>query len=91
MMDERCLVDLINERFDDMNAKIDNLKADMLRESQSIKSKQDTHEADDKAHFEKLGTDLGGLKNLKMTVMGASSGAFAVVAIVFKVIEHYLK
>ncbi len=91
MMDERCLVDLINERFDDMNDKIDNLKSDMLRESAAIKAAQTSHEAQDATQFKNLHADLGGLKNLKMTVMGASSGAFAVVAIVFKVVEHFLK
>ena len=91
MTDDRCLVDLINQRFDDMNGKIDDLKSDMLRESQTIKTQQTSHEAQDAVQFKALHVDLGGLKNLKMTLIGASSGAFAVITIVFKVVEHFLK
>ncbi len=90
MMDERCLVDLINERFDDMKDSIASLKADMLRESQGIKDEQEAHMAADAIQFKNLHIDLGGLKNLKMTVVGATSGAFAVLTVVFKVVEHYI-
>ena len=79
---ESCLVDLINQRFDDLNARIDELKIDTVK-------RQDQHEVDDKARFEKLQNDLSGLKNLKLTIMGAASGAFVVVQAAAKIIEHY--
>lgn len=84
MIDEGCLVDLINQRFDDLNARVDELKQDMVK-------RQDQHEVDDKQRFEKIQGDMSGLKNLKMTIMGAASGAFVVVQAAAEVIKHLIK
>lgn len=91
MYDDKCLVDLINQRFDDMNAKIADLKSDMVRGAEDIKKRHDEHEVHDEERFKHTNSDLSNLRNLKLTVMGAASGAFVVVQAAAEVLKHYLK
>ena len=85
MYDDRCLVDLINKRFDDMNQSISTLKADVIRQ-------QAQHELHDVDRFEDLSERLKGFEKLKWTIMGAASAAFVVIQAASQVFEHfYLK
>lgn len=77
MYDDRPLVDLINSRFDDMNQKISELKQDLIREVQGIKTKQELHEVDDQRRFDSF-------NKIKWQV----SGAVITVAGIFKYLEH---
>lgn len=91
MFDERCLTDLINSRFDDTNARIDALKADMLRHIDDVKNQQAKHETEDTKNFASLAEDIKPLKNMKMTVAGAASAAFVVIQAAAEVLKHYLR
>ena len=90
MYDDRCLIDLINKRFDDTNAQITALKADMLREVQALKAKHDEHEEHDTERFALITTKLEAFEKIKWTVMGAASVAFAIIQAASKAVEHFL-
>ncbi len=83
MIDETLIVNLINERFDDVNARIDDLKRDVLATGQM-------HAKDDAEQFSKVESDMNDLKKFKWMLMGAVSAASSgsVVAIQ-KVLEHF--
>ena len=90
MYDDRCLVDLINKRFDDVNAQLSNLKSDMLRESQSLKEKHDKHEEQDTERFGAINTKLQPIDRMRWTIAGAASVAFVLLEAASKVIDHYI-
>ncbi len=83
MIDERLIIDLLNQRFDDMSDRIDDLKRDVL-------STADKHSKDDEVRFEKLESDVSKLNQMKWTILGMVSGLSSggVVAIQ-KVLEHF--
>lgn len=88
MYDDRCLVDLINKRFDDTLANISALKSDMLRESQNLKDKiYDVEKAYQEQHAA-LKADVEGLKNVKWMITGAASAAVVIAQVLFKVLER---
>jgi DNA-binding ferritin-like protein len=91
MISESCLVDLINERFDDMKSQISELKADMLRESKNLKDQAEVHENDDRFRFDQISQKMQAFEKIKWTVMGAASAAFVVVQAAVKTLEHFSK
>lgn len=88
--DDRCLVDLINKRFDDTLGTISSLKADMLREIQSLKEKIKEHENLDSHQHAELINDVEGLKNVKWMITGAASAAVVIAQVLFKLIERLI-
>lgn len=88
MYDDRCLVDLINKRFDDTLSTISSLKADMLRESQNLKEEIKAHEHSDQEQHAALKADVEGLKNVKWMITGAASAAVVIAQVLFKVLER---
>lgn len=87
MYDDRCLVELINQRFDDMNSKVDNLKSDIV-------IRQDRHELNDQTQHSELSRKMnvieGSQSKIRWIVAGMSSIAFVVLEASARVIEHYI-
>lgn len=87
MYDDRCLVELINQRFDDMNSKVDNLKSDIV-------IRQDRHELNDQIQHSELSRKMnvieGSQSKIRWIVAGMSSIAFVVLEASARVIEHYI-
>lgn len=88
--DDRCLVDLINKRFDDTLANISALKADMLRETENLKGRIKEVETQDQAQHAELKTDVDSLKNVKWMLTGAASAAVVIAQVLFKLIERFI-
>lgn len=93
--DDRCLVDLINKRFDDTNGNIGELKKDMLRESQALKKALDEHEeyvikkhAEIEGRLNKL-EDM--TKSVRWAVAGATAVAFAVLEAVVWAFDKFIR
>lgn len=87
MYDDRCLVDLINQRFDDVNSKIDNLKVDIV-------TRQDRHELSDQTQHSELSRKMNGVEmsqsRIRWTVAGMSSVAFVLLEAGSRILEHYI-
>lgn len=87
MYDDRCLVELINQRFDDMNSKIDNLKSDIV-------ARQDRHELSDQTQHSELSRKMNSVEinqsRIRWTVAGMSSVAFVLLEAGSRVLEHYI-
>lgn len=82
MIDETLIVNLINERFDDVNARIDDLKRDVLGTAKS-------HSEHDDERFDKVELDLSEFKKIRWMIMGIISGGSALsVTALQKVLEH---
>ena len=79
--DDRCLVDLINKRFDDTNGNIGELKKDMLREAQGLKALIDDHKdlvSEKHGQYEERLAKLETVNtSIRWAVAGASAVAFA--------------
>ncbi len=88
--DDRCLVDLINKRFDDTLANISALKADMLRETENLRGRIKEVETQDQAQHAELKTDVDSLKNVKWMLTGAASAAVVIAQVLFKLIERFI-
>lgn len=54
MYDDRPLVDLLNRRFDDLTARVDDIKRDMREETKTLTVKFDEHEDKDQERFSEL-------------------------------------
>lgn len=77
------VVNLINERFDDLNARIDDLKIDMVK-------RHENHELDDKERFDHLQKEIEPLKSMKKSVAGSASIAVVVVQSAAEIIRAFL-
>lgn len=83
MYDDRCLVDLINKRFDDVNGRIAEIKADIVR-------KHDDHEKQDEERFSSISTRLGKFDRLSWAASGAAAVAFAVIQASWWAVQKYV-
>lgn len=93
--DDRCLVDLINKRFDDTNGNIGELKKDMLREAQGLKKSLDEHVAFSAAKHNEFDKRLKSLeevnKSMRWAVAGASAVAFALIEAVTWAFDKFIR
>lgn len=88
--DDRCLVDLINKRFDDTNTNMASLKADMIREVQALRAEIKDHETFDGEQHSSIKADIESLKNVKWVITGAASAAVVIAQMLFKLIERFV-
>lgn len=83
MHDDRFLVDLLNRRFDDLNARVDELKDD-------LKGMLNAHEQDDKERFTAISADLDSLKSARARLAGFIAGCVLVIQLAAEAVRTYL-
>lgn len=83
MIDDSNLVRLINERFDDLNSRIDDLKRDMVARAQN-------HEQEDKDRFTQIQAEIEPLKKAKWSNAGAAGSSAAVITVLAEALRQYL-
>lgn len=86
-MDDNCLVDLINKRFDDQNQTLASLKLDMLREIKDLKDQNNQLEDDVNSRFGAVNDRLTRFDRLTWM----ASGATIVIVGLMKIAEHFVK
>jgi len=84
MIDENALISLIIERFDDLNHKVDSLKADMVK-------RQDQHEIDDKIRFTELTAELEPLKKAQWRTAGIAGTSTAAITLLAEVARQFFR
>ena len=84
MLDLNPLVYLINERFDNLNQRIDDLKRDLVQ-------RQAMHEADDKERFEALAEEIEPLKKAKWVNASMAGSATAVVTVLAELARQFFR
>lgn len=84
MIDESALIMLINERFDDMNGRIDELKHDIV-------ARQDRHDVEDRERFQELRQEIEPLKHMKRSVAGSAGVAVVAIQSIAEFLRAYFK
>lgn len=84
IIDENHLFMLLNERFDDLNHRIDDLKLDMVK-------RHEQHETDDKVRFDHLHQEIEPLKKQRWANVGVAGSGAALVTILAEVLKGIFK
>jgi len=91
MYDDKCLVDLINKRFDDTHNQIVSLKNDLIRQAEDIRRKTAEFEEHTNTRFTQVSNRLQAFDKIIWKATGAACATIAIAQGLIVAIQHFAK
>jgi hypothetical protein len=85
--DERLLIELLNQRFDDVKSQMSSMKQDLLREAQSLSQTFSEHEKKDESRYQ----EVTGRLTEHDKIVWKASGIILAVTVIGKIILYVLE